>query len=557
AAQVLGLLGIYRWYWAVPLTLALSVLAWRIYWQWGGEAWAVSFPEGGRANLRLDGLFLGLGIGLFLLLAVFPTAAWPTSGVSQTLHWDAGAYHFPKAVELFKHGHVYDLSIPYGEYPFGYESLLAFALLLTRNEALFGTLHALIGLFTLLGGWLLVRRVTRLPDGLIVLGLSAVFLSELFLVKGNPFYILLDQMHMIGKNDLFLAAGVVAALAHAPIGRERESSRLHLPGLVYASLLVLATKPSGMFVVAPLWLPVLWRWWQGWQTQRRLPLRELLFAAVWIVPGGLWAVRNMIMIGTIFPEGVWVMNDWSIANNLNNPFFYAHLPRNFIFLLMVLALTLVSAAWRRAPGWRAVLALGLLFVAFLFTPESGFQKTVEEPTRVAWRLGVALVVYELVALACVLEAPLLRLLGLLADRRWLRLGVGGLLGLGALGMVWASQGVFRLDPANAIVLRDEFREPVGVDGYHSAYDYIQKNIHDAVIEMNGGVFYYMYGPGYTNSPTKRQYPLGRADRVPQLEAQYFVIIPHGDEVVLSAEWEAKWKLLYRDPEGYVFERRGQ
>ena len=182
-----------------------------------------TFPGETALPGRVNGLLFALGAGLFLLLAVYPLAAWPYSPVSETLHWDAGAYHFPKAVELFKTGTVWDLTIPYGEFPFGYESLLAFTLLLSGKETFFGSVHALIAILALVGTWLLARRYTRLPGGLLLFIISLVFLSELYLVKGNPFYILLDQVYMIGKNDLFLAVGVLAALVHAPVGGEGDS----------------------------------------------------------------------------------------------------------------------------------------------------------------------------------------------------------------------------------------------------------------------------------------------------------------------------------------------
>ena len=250
------------------------------------------------------------------------------------------------------------------------------------------------------------------------------------------------------------------------------------------------------------------------------------------------------------------MNEWSIANNLANPFFYAHLPRNFIFLLAVLVLALAFTVWKRVPGWRITFVFTVLFIAFLFTPESGFQKTTQEPTRVAWRLGVALVTYELIVLLVLVEGLLQSVLAWLGQRRAALSAVTGVLILASLFLAYERRGSLALIPGNEIVLRDEFRQPVGVDGYHSPYDYVQRNIRDGIIEVNGGVFYYLYGPGYTNIPIKRQYPLGRSFMVRQLEPQYYVVIPHGDEFPITPEWEAKWKLLYRDPEGMVFEKKG-
>jgi len=555
AAQVLGLAGLYRAWSVFPLALALTGLAFWLYFRRDGGGFFESFPQEITFPRWLNLLLYGLGLGLFLLLVFYPVAAWPYSTVSETLHWDAGAYHFPKAVELFKHGHVWDLSIPYGEYPFGYESMLAFTLLLAGKETFFGAVHALIALQVFLTLWLLGRRYTRLPGGLLLFVLACIFVSETVTVKANPFYIFLDQADMIGKNDLFLAMGVLAALVHAPVGRDGPTSRLHFTGLVFATLLVLATKPAGMFVVTPLWLPVIWEWGKSWREQRRPPWQEMALAAAFIIPGGLWAVRNLFLIGTIFPEGVWVMNEWSMANNLTNPFFYQYLPRNLIFLMGMLGAAWLFTLWKGVPGWRISLAFLILFVAFLFTPESGFQKTTQEPTRTAWRLGIALVGYEVVVILTLLSGPANQALRWAGGRGPGRAGLAGAAVLLALGLVWNVRGRLALIPANEIVLRDEFRQSVGVDGYHSAYDFVQRNIRNGVIEITGGVFYYMYGPGYTNTPTKLQYPLGRADRVAHPEPEYQVIIPHGDPFDPSAEWLDRWKLIYQDAEGLVFIRR--
>ncbi|BAJ62731.1 hypothetical protein [Anaerolinea thermophila] len=547
SAQVLGLTGIYRAITAIPLTLLLTILAILVYWRWSGNAFLAQLPEEIAFPAWANRTLAIVGMLLVLAIAVLPTALWPLSPVSETLHWDAGAYHFPKAVELYKSGNVWDLSIPYGEFPFGYESMLSFALLVAGKETFFGLVHALTALTVFLGLWLMARRATTLPDGVLMFLLGLIFVSEAVTVKANPFYIFLDQSHMIGKNDLFLAMGVIAAFAHAPLGRAPQNSRVHLPGLVYATLLVLATKPAGMFAVTPLWLPVLWDWFKGWKNTPRW--RELGFATFFIVPGGLWAVRNLFIIHTIFPEGVWEMNEWSIANNLTNPYFYNYLPRNFVFLLLVLGISLLLTLLRRKPYWRISVAFLILFVGFIFTPESGFMKTTQVPTQTAWRLGIALVAYEVVVLLALFEPLINAVLKRLPA--WIIAAPAVLI---ALGLMIYTRDLYRLNPQNAIVLRDEFREPVGVDGYHSAYDFVQKNLRNAVIQIEGGVFYYMYGPGYTNSPTKLHYPLGREHMVPQLDPQYLVVIPHGDPFEPSADFMKKWKIIYRDPEGIVLER---
>lgn len=548
SAQILGLLGIYRLWTILPATVILAVAAFITYFKWGSREFFSSLPDEVSSSRWFDLTLAALGILILTLTVLLPVARWPFSSVSETLHWDAGAYHFPKAVELFRTGSVWNFSIPYGEFPFGYESLLAFGLSLTRNEALFGVVHALIDVLAVLSIWLLARRWTRLPGGLLFFLTALVFTSELITTKINPFYIFLDQAHMIGKNDLLLAAGVLAVLFHAPIGREPARNIYHLPGMVFGTLIVLATKPAGMFAVIPLWLLVAWDWLQ----QRRLPWKELAFAAVFILPGGLWLVRNLIGIKTFFPEGVWVMNEWSIVRNLTNPFFYAHLPRNFQFLLVVFAATLVFAVWKKVPTWRVAAGFGVFLVAFAFTPESAFQKTTQEPTRVAWRLGIALVAYEVLMIFALSEGMLARAAAWLKSRKWLLMGLVLVLAGSSGYLLWSNRLLMRYIPGNDIVLRDEFRDPVGTQGYHSVYDYVQKNIRGAVIQIEGGVFYYLYGPGYTNSPTKLQYPLGRSNMVEQLSPQYFVLLKRS-QFRPGEEFLKHWKWLYEDNEAVLYQ----
>jgi hypothetical protein len=364
----------------------------------------------------------------------------------------------------------------------------------------------------------------------------------------------MDQAFVIGKNDMFLGMGVLAVAAHSPVGRGGGSSRAHLPGMAYATLLVLATKPSGMFAAGPLWLLVGWDWLQTWRAERRAPWKELGFSVAVIIPGGLWVVRNLLIIHAVFPEGIWVMNDWSIANNLTNRFFYAYLPRNFTFLLALLALAVVFSLWKRLIPWRVLLAFIILFAAFAFTPESAFQKTTQEPTRIAWRLGVALVGFEWVVLLALLDPLIVRAAGWLNRVRALQFALALAVLAGGAWLVRENRGLLSFSPANAIVLEDEFRDPVGTEGYHSAYDFVQQTIHGKVIQVGSGVFYYMYGPGYTNSPTKLQYPLGRETMVPQLDPDYFVVIQYTSPFKPSAQFLARWKLVYEDPHGQVFAR---
>ena len=558
SAQILGMAGLYRGFLPPLFTLLTALVAFIIYTRWDSQQFLKSFPNPAATAPLLDHLAAAAGCLILLGLIWIPTGFWPLTPISDVLHWDAGAYHLPKAVELFRTGNVWDLSIPYGEYPFGFESLFSFVLVLTGDERLYGLVTLLIGLFFILNLWLLARRYTRLPGGLLWLVTLLIVTSELITVKGNPFYIFLDQIYMVGKNDLFTAVGVMSAILHAPIGRSKDENQMHLPGLVYSSLLVLATKPAGMFVVAPLWLLVLFQWVQNWLNARNLPWKEIGFAALCILPGAAWIVRNLLLIGVIFPEGVWIMADWSISNNLTNPFFYAHLPRNFQFLLAVVGLTLLFAIWKRVPYWRIAATFIVLLVAFAFTPESAFQKTTQEPTRTAWRLGIALVAYEWTMLLCLVDGLLAKPLGQffasLQKQRRAQTVVGVMILAAVCGFIFQNRFLLEFNPQNSIVLRDEFRDPAGVDGYHSVYDYVQRNLRHKTIQIEGGVFYYLYGPGFTNSPTKLHYPLGRSNQVKQLEPEYYVVV-NRPEFTPGETFKQTWVLLYEDETGKIYQKR--
>ena len=122
---------------------------------------------------------------------------------------------------------------------------------------------------------------------------------------------------------------------------------------------------------------------------------------------------------------------------------------------------------------------------------------------------------------------------------------------------------FSIEVERAIILKDQFSEPVGVDGYYSAYDYIQKNIRNSVIQIENGLPYYVYGPGYTNTPTKSQYPLGSPELVPQSIPDYFLIFKDNwwgkddtsyTKLISNMSNSEDWIYLYQDPKAVLFQR---
>ena len=136
---------------------------------------------------------------------------------------------------------------------------------------------------------------------------------------------------------------------------------------------------------------------------------------------------------------------------------------------------------------------------------------------------MALLTMMIVLYAAAVEPWALKLLAWMdrhAAAQWA--GVALAVALGG-GLVFYNRGLLLYLPNNDIVLRDQYRESVGVDGYFSAYDYLRKNIHNAAVQIDGGLMYYVYGENFSNLPTKLHYPLGVDWMVPQRDPQYYVV----------------------------------
>jgi hypothetical protein len=510
---------------------------------------------------RLEALLFAAAFLLLVLLVLLPLARWPFSHISETLHWDAGAYHFPKAVELYRSGNLWDLSIPFGEFPNGYEALLSFTLSLSGADLLFGSVHAALALFFFLTLWLLGRRLTNLSGGLLALLIVLLMISGRVTLSYNPWWIYSDLLYTIGKNDLMAGNLTLLGFLFAPISSKENRPAYHWPGLAIVSFLALSTKPYAAYALLPIWLLIFWREYQV--TRPTLPWKTFLIASLIVIPGIWWVVRNLMVLGVIFPPEVLEMQQWSILSNLSNPFFYNYLPRNFVFVLAICLILLLVGLLRKRIHFSFIAAQLILLLAFIATAETAFFRDTQKPTVIAWRFGIALLSWVFLSLLILLEPLLQRLVRILLRPRF----VGPLLALLILGLsawlIWNDRGLLNYVPENGIVLCDQFREPVGKDGYHSAYDYLQKNIRNAVIQVENGMLYYAYGPGYTNAPTKLQYPWGMQDRVPQLTPDYFLVFERPwmggesgyNESLNTPEWAERWQLIYEDGEGRLYRRR--
>jgi hypothetical protein len=456
----------------------------------------------------------------------------------------------------------WDLSIAYGEYPLGYELLVALSLALNRAGLLIGAVHAIILVFFTLAFFLLCCRYTRTPRGALFFG--AVFLVASYdlvrSISSNPFQVLRVQAFVIGKNDFFLAAGVLALLVFSPVGPRWNAARYSLPGMALSSLLVAGTKPNGAPILVAVWLVALIREIGVYRSQHT-PWREIVRR--WALPviasltGVLWAVRNLIAQGRLFSGEALKIQQYSILNNLTNPFLYNYLDLYLKEMLVLFGVTLILPfVWKNFHGilqwkgfhWSIPLAFGVQILAFAATPASAFFGSTQQPSQIAWRLGLFAVAY-MAPILLVLADPLA---GWVFAR-----GGRPLAGLVSLGMVafsvWGTYpNLYRLhlNPANAIVLQDQFHNAVGAGGYFSAYDYVRKNVHGSVVWVENGLPFYVFGPGLTNTITRTRKP------------DYYLIFQNPGtgvegypEMTAVADWTSKWRLVYTDSRSRVYERK--
>ncbi|MDP2995389.1 MAG: hypothetical protein Q8N46_09755, partial [Anaerolineales bacterium] len=265
AGQILGIAKLYISWLVLPFSLILSTIVVLIYYRFGKD-FLHSFMNSPEEQWSrwLEAAFLVSGLGLYLLLVFYPLVHWPFSPISAELPWDAGLYHFPKAVEMIVTHSSWDFSISYGEYPFGYESLIALAFLLNRPGFLIGAVHALISLFLLFSMWLLIIRRTKTPAGPVLLLLSLLFLSKQMApnLDSNAWWMFWPQVTLIGKNDAFLAAALLAVLLHIPFSRKGPFFPI---GLAVASMIALSIKPNAALVVLFAWLVMLFFLWRARQ----------------------------------------------------------------------------------------------------------------------------------------------------------------------------------------------------------------------------------------------------------------------------------------------------
>jgi hypothetical protein len=551
SGQVLGLLRIYSAIPAVVLSILVGGCLFFLFMR--NREWIADFPEAqpvvsgwGRA---LELALLGTGIVLFVVLALYPLADWPFSSISHPLTWDAGLYHFPKAIEMLAHGSAWDMSIDYGEYPFGYESMLALAFGLNHAGYLIGLAHALIAAYFFLAVWLLVARFTRLPRRLITLLVVVLLLSRLFFPKldSNIWWIIWTQVILIGKNDLLLGGALLSIVLFMPFGETK--GRFFLPGLAAASMIALSVKPNAALLVVFAWVAVLIELLRAGQIKPQP--RRLAAAGALILPGLLWAARNLVALHALFSPAALKLGGLSIAANLTNPYLYKHIPSQLVIVVALLGLVVGAAFHWKRLRWHALTG-AVFLLTFVLTPASAFLGSNQQPAQIAWRFALALLGYEFVLLLVLFEPVILRVYDWLAGKPWLcGAGIALTVCFGVWGL-YMGRDLLRPEPHGERVLQDQFPAAVGVDGYYSAYDFVQKNVHGSVVIVENGLPYYLYDAGFTDSVTRSR----PADTLVVFKTAWTPGKPEAyPELISQPGWDAKWKLVYEDSQGRVYKRK--
>src|SRR3972149_6538555 len=140
SGQVLGFIGHYEPLLVIFVTPLIAIITFIIYHKASGGKYVSKFliRETSAKFSNIDLILMLSTICMLIFIIILPLLRWPESPIARQLQWDAAAYHFPKAIELYKNGSFWDLSIPYGQYPNGYESLLSFFMIFSGDETYFG-----------------------------------------------------------------------------------------------------------------------------------------------------------------------------------------------------------------------------------------------------------------------------------------------------------------------------------------------------------------------------------------------------------------------------------
>ncbi len=393
---------------------------------------------------------------------------------------------------------------------------------------------------------LLFVRYTGLPPALGILGISAIFLSDqvgrgLF---GNPWWIFWPQLTMIGKNDIFLAASLLAIILFIPSSKNGPFFPF---GLALASAVAISIKPNSALLILFAWLTFGFYLWRSGKTRQYS--RQIILGALAMSPAVLWMLRNMIIQGRLIGEQALLISKWSIASNLTNPFLYNNSPNQFYGVIAVIVISTIISIFRPALRHYCLISF-ILFITFILTPASAFFGSTQQLTQFEWRFAIGLLAYIFLLFMVILEPLILSIYGRVIKRAWLAIPLALAVLVLSAWIIWTQRDLLSTNPEKAIVLRDQYTASVGVDGYYSSYDYVRKNVHDSVVIVENGLPFYLYDAALTNSVTRSR----PADYLVYLQTPWLGEGGYPD-MLSQPEWSQNWQIVYEDPEGRVYQRK--
>lgn len=347
-------------------------------------------------------IIVGIIAALPLFRQIQISWPWALRHPSENLGWDTVSYHLPGFIEFFQAHSLWSLEGPYQSYSFAFELVGNFfsmpfhahwGLVLADCFAATLIVVALSSVSRMLVAQLPLRRpVSWIPCAVLVIGIWVQIHTE--------------SIGDIGKNDVFMAACLIAALAFllelatdTSGSFTRRNSLIALTGI--SAGLALATKPSALgfvpFFAGAVWLESLARK-ESW---KRAFLAALVVLVLSGLLGGFWLMRNLIVFGKLSA----VSSGWdsSLIANLNNPALYEWKSGSRRFVLGLLAV-IPATGWLLVYQWRnrkvLLFVLLILFhltacVAFAITPHAIFHGSLSSSV---WKLRLGMPLFISAAL---------------------------------------------------------------------------------------------------------------------------------------------------------------
>lgn len=351
--------------------------------------------------------------------------------------FDTVSYHLPAFVDYAQHRTLWYLGGPFSSYSYAFELIYGYPILFWHTywtlvpAALYCTIFILSGI-VLVASRVASRFNAVARDGR-VWAINPLFVALAAVALYVPRFAEMADLSL-GKNDLFLAACLLGALAmfiEWSVGDDAIEDadewmtmrRRALFVLGAASLgLAIGTKPTALPFVGLFMLLVAIVAYSRRPGAAGKPLRAALVEAIAVgagaaLIGGFWYVRNLIKLHALFDPGNSRGFRMSLIHNWRDPRIYHLHPDSLLFLSAIAAALLLIAAlalraWRgrgRSRATRSTLDPALMLLAFLLTALLVFPLTPFVLFRIyTWfiRLGIAMFASASIALAVVAGAVL-------------------------------------------------------------------------------------------------------------------------------------------------------